>query len=309
MRISIHIEELNVEMKTLLVKCNIENIINKKFIQLYLGKVKWENVKCNDFIEQKGSFALVYSNNSNNVSFSYVVKIGNLSKHGHGGEISNKLITFAGEQVLVFPVEVLTMDDKVNIDFISNITINFGFNSYKYNIIPFKNNNKLSIDFPKWINIYDTMKSSYTFGDFNVNKFMDNENVLEIHNENIFENKEVCINIIEDLKRLYNYYCKVFNTSEMKLSLILLNKNSYNGNYILGGCGVSTIAATFNYKNLRDWQLLCHRMFHAFMDYKLKLREVHIPPNLWLTEGLATYYEIMALDALSNSRKIELGID
>ncbi|MPQ45087.1 hypothetical protein, partial [Clostridium tarantellae] len=310
MKILFQIENFNIEDSTLFVKSRIEDINEKESIQLYLGKVKFNNLKCENFIEQKSSFALIYTNNCNSVSFSYFVKIGHLAKHGHGGEISEELITFSGEQVLIFPVETLTMNNKNN-SIISNIKIFFQFKNYKHSILPlkYKKQDMLSIDFPKWINIYDIMKSSYTFGDFSIHKSIYNENILEIFCEKNFIKKEIDENVIDDLKRLHKYYCKLFNSNGMKLNVVLLNESVYDEKYVLGGCGVSSIAATFNYKNIRDWQLLAHRMFHSFMDFNLKSREVHIPPNLWLTEGLATYYEIIALNNLSNLRKKELNIN
>ncbi len=39
------------------------------------------------------------------------------------------------------------------------------------------------------------------------------------------------------------------------------------------------------------------------MDDLLKSRVYHLPPNIWLTEGLATYYENLALESLEEGLK------
>ncbi len=44
------------------------------------------------------------------------------------------------------------------------------------------------------------------------------------------------------------------------------------------------------------------------MDHVLKSRVYHLPPNLWLTEGLATYYENLALESLEEELKERLDI-
>ena len=103
----------------------------------------------------------------------YEVLIGSLGKHGKGGEIEEDLISFMGEQILLLPVEMLTMNDDLKLNCILEIDFTdlieeikskvYSEKDYK-SIIPFKEN-----DFNSkcvggaWSDLYEIMKSSYTF--------------------------------------------------------------------------------------------------------------------------------------------------
>ncbi|WP_300349144.1 hypothetical protein [Clostridium sp.] len=180
-----------------------------------------------------------------------------------------------------------------------------------YNIIPFKEEDfKINLLNPIWSDLYELMKSPYTFGFFNLRKSKGDFG-LKLYRENRIINNTCNENeIFENISKLYDYYKGLFKCEEEKaLTIIFLGKSKKDNKNILGGSGKNIICASFNKDNKRDWQLLSHRMFHAFMDSKLSSRTYHLPPNLWLTEGLATYYELLALESLSEDLKEKLKID
>ena len=69
----------------------------------------------------------------------------------------------------------------------------------------------------------------------------------------------------------------------------------------------ASVGASFNPENTRDWELLSHRMFHAFLDSSLHGQTLHMAPLLWFSEGLATYYENIALQQMPESMRISYG--
>jgi hypothetical protein len=77
----------------------------------------------------------------------------------------------------------------------------------------------------------------------------------------------------------------------------------------MGGAGRHGVTASFGGTTLRELQLLSHRMFHAFLDTTAGNPGFYYPGNLWLTEGLAVYYENISLKALGENTKDRLGVN
>ncbi len=297
--------------------------VNLREIQLYKGKTKINNIKCIGEFYCDSNFIYI-NNKSKDLILEYEALVGSLGKHGNGGEIAEDLISFMGEQILLLPVEMLTMNDdlklncRLEIDFTKLIEeLNsevYSKKDYK-SIIPFKESDFKSkcVDVT-WSNIYEIMKSSYTFGFFE--EIVLKENYGEVHlYSNIeisFLNDSIKGDIVRNIKYICDYYYNLFKIDSLNkkdLNIVLLRKSKKKNSYILGGSGKNVISATFDINKKRDWQLLSHRIFHAFMDDSLKSRVYHLPPNLWLTEGLATYYENLALQSLENGIKEKLAIN
>ena len=114
---------------------------------------------------------------------------------------------------------------------------------------------------------------------------------------------------LEGINSLYEYYSNVFGYAVPRLDIVLLRKDSEDRQYIMGGSGFQIIGSTFNPELARDWQLLGHRMFHAFFDYKVDSTKFHMAPQLWFYEGLTTYYENTAMDQLPKALLSKLQIN
>ena len=296
--------------------------VNLREIQLYRGKTKINNIKCKEEFYCDSNFIYI-NNKSRDLILEYEVLIGNLGKHGKGGEIEEDLISFMGEQILLLPVEMLTMSDDLKLNCILEIDFTdlieeikskvYSENDYK-SIIPFKEN-----DFNSkcvggaWSDLYEIMKSSYTFGFFEEIVLKKEYGEVHLYSsiENTFLNDSSKEELVRNIKSICDYYYDLFKIDSLNkkdLNIVLLRKSKKENSYILGGSGKNVISATFDMNKKRDWQLLSHRIFHSFMDHVLKSRVYHLPPNLWLTEGLATYYENLALESLEEGLKERLDI-
>ena len=94
--------------------------VNLREIQLYRGKTKINNIKCKEEFYCDSNFIYI-NNKSRDLILEYEVLIGKLGKHGKGGEIEEDLISFMGEQILMLPVEILTMNDDLRLNCILEI--------------------------------------------------------------------------------------------------------------------------------------------------------------------------------------------
>lgn len=307
----------SIEEQIFQINLHISNVKENGIVKLYKNKLNWFDIKCNSSLKDINNFVYIDVQSINFLDISYKVKVGTFEKHGQCGYISDDFITFSGEQVFIFPVEVLTISDINSSNSIENISIEYCFNKKLQAIIPFKTTNDYNIlekqhysicNNPMWADIYEIMKSCYAFGDFNYIQYKNKNGNL-----NIFFEKDVKdfynTKIFNEIEKINNYYQNLFKINKSNIDIVLFKNISGKESKIYGGSGRKVIGATFNLNNsLRDWQLLSHRLFHSFMDFKIPISDFHMPPNLWITEGLATYYENMALECLSNDLKNQLGI-
>ncbi|GAA0096317.1 hypothetical protein [Clostridium perfringens] len=296
--------------------------VNLREIQLYRGKTKINNIKCKEEFYCDSNYIYI-NNKSSDLILEYDVLIGSLGKHGKGGEIGEDLISFIGEQILLLPVEMLTMNDDLRLNCILEIDFTnliediksevYSEKDYK-SIIPFKEGDfKSKCVGGTWSDLYEIMKSSYTFGFFKEIVLKKEYGEVHLYSsiENTFLNDSSKEELVRNIKSICGYYYNLFKIDSLNkkdLNIVLLRNSKKENSYILGGSGKNVISATFDMNKKRDWQLLSHRIFHAFMDDLLKSRVYHLPPNLWLTEGLATYYENLALESLEEGLKERLDI-
>lgn len=293
--INFNIKKLSTDDMTLRVNLFMDNINKMDVVHLYRGKSKVSNLDTNiDFKEDK-DFVHFNTSNSNSFELTYDVKLGFLAKHGHYGYITDTTVAFAGEQVLLLPFEALNLASDKNI-FTFDINVTFDFNTNK--IIPFNKNNSTYVHAKTWGDMFELMKSSYIFSNLNLTKIN--------NNFNLYSNFNIEAIHVKNLNKLYNYYSNLFKI-EIPLNITsLLDNNLEYG--IFAGSSCSNICASFDFTKKRDYQLIAHRMFHAFMDSKLDNHVFHMPPNLWVTEGLAGIYEHKALEILDENFKKELNI-
>lgn len=289
--LNFNIELFSIEKKLLKVTLTLSTNESGN-ITLFKNKVKILNPESTFDFYEKNNFIYLNKNSDSEFKLSYLVSISYFSKHGIYGFLSEELITFGGEQFLILPIEIL---NGTNQD--CTININYKFDTFLNISIPFKNENCTKLTLCSWGNIYELLKSSYSFS--NIKSYLIKGNFT------LSSNYEISTDILNNLNALYDYYFSLFKTN-IKLHISSINiKSQYK---LFSGSGRNTICADFDFGNKRDWQLLSHRMFHAFMDSKLDNSIFHMPPNLWVTEGLATYYEHKALEVLDSNFKKKLKI-
>ena len=251
---------------------------------------------------------------NNLVKLFYRVMIAQPGKHGYRGEYYDDLLTFDGEQTLLFPSVTVNGDDRAIKKDIGRITIKTILPPFWVAVVPFaekglfsRNGFVADLKNPNWAKIYDLAKSAYTFG--KLTKYScPGENLFSIYvdpSARQFYTDET----MTGLKSIYEYYTKLFDY-KIHYAVVLLRKDPINGQYLIGGSGAQTLATTFDPQNPRDWQLMGHRFFHAFFEHKMTSSKFHFPPQLWFYEGLATYYENMALSGLPGevTRKLDLTL-
>ncbi|MDR0380559.1 MAG: hypothetical protein LBH86_00990 [Oscillospiraceae bacterium] len=224
----------------------------------------------------------------------YEAQIGVPGKHGNRGALTDNYAVFDGDQILLLPVAFYMNDEDDVRDGIGRIGLRFDFPADWQALAPAK-----TVRNPRWIDVYNLSKNAFAFGRF--------ATVYSGGGLRVYA-PEGGGSDAAGFPELYAYYRELFGGAPEAFNVVLLPPDSPDGK-IIGGAGTGTVAASFDRASLRDWQLLAHRMFHAFYDTFAPYPAVHTPPNLWLNEGLATYYENMAVAALPPDIKTAVGAD
>ncbi|MDR0569667.1 MAG: hypothetical protein LBG71_00390 [Clostridiales Family XIII bacterium] len=217
-------------------------------------------------------------------TLTYDARVAVPAKHGNRGAIKKEYAVFDGDQAFLLPASFYDYDDESVRRSVGNIRLGFDFPENWEEIVPFKR-----VDRPRWIDIYALSKNAFVFGEFNdISKAGEGLNVYALSGVTVAD--------ASGFESLFAYYAGLFEGKPSTYNVVLLPGDTQDK--VIGGAGTGVVAASFDTGSLRDWQLLSHRMFHAFYDTFAPYANVHRPPNLWLNEGLATYYENMALEAL-----------
>jgi len=196
----------------------------------------------------------------------YDAPLGQMGKHGHRGGITEKYLVFDGGQAFLQPAGDLR-----------RIRLAFDIHQSWIEIAPCRD-----IKNPGWMDIYCLMQNAFAFGEFQLLDSFEGVSVYALDDS------------MDSIRELCTYYSGLFCSPPEAYSVVLLPPEDD----IVGGAGRPCVAASFDTQALRDWQLLSHRMFHAFFDMRAADPAWYAPPNLWLVEGLATYYENMSMAAL-----------
>ena len=295
-----HIKPVFSEENMLQVNLKITNLhLDKdRYLELNCGDISIGDVSCTDssgksipYEKGQGLFR-IYPGGKHTVEILYSVKLGVSGKHGHRGGIYEDMVVFDGGEVFMLPSEAYAGSDQEIKESIKSVCFSFDVPEDWVKVTPFDR-----INHPTWHQFYilkDTCfafgrmeKKEYTKGNTSFNVYVDSKNKYSYNSE-----------AEEGLNALYDYYASLFGYNVPDFSIVLLRENPQDGIYIIGGASARSIGTTFNPNNPRDWQLMGHRMFHAFFDAKIHSRVFHVPPQLWFYEGLATYYENMSMGSL-----------
>jgi len=315
------IQSLTQMDNTLSVNLKISNIRNRDKLELYKGKVDSYDYtfrslkgKSKTTFKEDSQYIEINNIDSDYIIFGYKVKIGGLDKHGHSGEINTDLLTFEGQKVLLMPLEAYDPSQNTNKKNISEVNVIVKSNKGWTRIVPFESkgshdeNTSVSVvDSPTWLDFYQLSKSCFALGKFNREQLTYKYGVADLYFDPSMNN------LSEDTKKglasIFDYYGNLFGKGMPQFSLVLLNKSSDDSKHILGGSSTLTLGSTFDPDNKRDWELMSHRLYHAFFDTNVKSPMIFSAPNLWFYEGLATYYENTAIGFLPDSIKNRLSID
>jgi hypothetical protein len=309
--------------KTLEVELEIKNPCpdGKDYLELAKGTLKSSGLTCRDdagrkleFVEDEDLIKIAVDH-ARKIVVSYRVKVGEPGKHGYRGQIYDDLLTFDGEQFLLLPLSAYSGNDQEIRKSMKRISISCDIPGDWSSVVPFgrvqaaeTTGSFSDVTSPTWSQIYDLMKSGYTFGKLEKKTFHKKQGLFTIYIDpaakDFFTDEAK-----QGLNALYDYYAGVFGYDIPRFSLVLLRKDPQNHFYLMGGSGVQNLATTFDPANPRDWELMGHRFCHAFFDSRITSTKFHEAPQLWFYEGLVTYYENMSMSSLPEKIRNKRGFD
>jgi hypothetical protein len=270
-----------------------------------------------NFFEKNG-FIILDTADLEHVNLDYKIKVGELGKHGHRGDIEKDMFTFDGEEALLLPSAAYSGTDGEIKKETSSVEIQFDVPTDWQAAIPFPTERKSvndkfcsKISSLTWSKFYDIRKACYALGKFETKTYQKNKGLFTVYLDSNAA-KSYTTSTETGLNALYDYYVGLFGYGLPDLSIIIFGKDSEedseDDSYIIGGASTKTIGSTFDPNAARDWELMGHRLCHAFFDTKMKEAFFHIPPQTWFYEGLVTYYENCSMSSLPEEIKKSLNL-
>ncbi len=288
------------------ISAEVSNLIfsKGKKISLYTGDKTVTIKSCID----KNGLSVPAQQTDNSVDFhlgrgakatlAYEVQIGALGKHGLRGSISEDYCIFDGGEAFLLPMEFYKADYPENKAVIGELSITMKKRDGWTEAVPYT-----SIKNVTWADAYDLNNNSFCMGRFELHSV----NSLKIYTLSQ-SSKGLSGSVQNGILALYRYYSGLFSFSGKNYNIILLPSSDKSGSSIIGGAGTGSVCATFHENNKRDWELLSHRLFHAYFDSIFRTQEFHCAPRLWFYEGIATYYENYSMRFLPEELRSSLNI-
>lgn len=233
------------------------------------------------------------------VSLVYRVPLGKFGKHGQRGTVQEEYCVFDGGQALLLPVEFYQDGFPQGEAVVRSLRVSLNTREGWTAVLPFGELREVT-----WADAYSVSNDAFAMGNF-VQYFPTEQTggatVFGIAGAEERFSEETASGIAA----LRAYYAQRFGLGEQPYQILLLPDN---GEAVIGGAGAHSVCATFEETDRRDWELLSHRMFHAYFDRAVPGQTFHAAPNLWFYEGLATYYENASMEALPEGLRQKLEI-
>lgn len=273
-------------------------------IALYTGDKTLALKSC---VDQQG-FNLPVQESADSVNFylgrgkkaklSYEVQIGSLGKHGRRGIVTDDYCVFDGGEAFLLPMEFYQADYPENKAVVGKLSISLMGRSGWSEAVPYTDIKNVT-----WADAYDLNNNSFCMGRF----YCSTIDSLKIYTS-AESSSELTDSTKSGILALYNYYANLFSSLQKNYCVILLPTSDGSDLSVIGGAGTGSVCATFNADSKRDWELLSHRMFHAFFDDIFRTQYFHAAPRLWFYEGMATYYENYSMGILPEMLRTSLYI-
>lgn len=239
----------------------------------------------------------VYLSRARTTTLRYHVTLGKSGKHGYRGRRTDTLIAFDGGQAFLLPASFYSGDEEGISRSMQSLRFRFSMPPDWQSVIPYN-----TLDRPTWSSLNALQNDAFVFS-ASLTPVLDTGDGLRVMQAYGLPMADGAANF----SALYLYLGSLFQQSP-RHTIVLLPPEG-DGLPIMGGAGRETSAYTFDDSLLRDWQLMAHRLFHAFFD-TVKTDPAYLsPPNLWMVEGLAVQYETRALEHLSPETTARLGVD
>lgn len=223
---------------------------------------------------------------------SYDISLGSVGKHGSRGNITDDYCVFDGGETFLLPTEFYDQAFPENQVVFKELSITMEGKTGWREAVPYT-----ALKNVAWADAYDLSNDSFCMGRFALQKIPVDSGVLNVYA--LPDDKEAGSDSVQSgILALYRYYGTLFSYAKPNYCVVLLPPASEADNPVIGGAGTGSVCATFDAGSQRDWELLGHRMFHAYFDSLFRTREFHFSPRLWFYEGLATYYENRSMQSL-----------
>ncbi|WP_195985786.1 hypothetical protein [Clostridium sp. D33t1_170424_F3] len=229
----------------------------------------------------------------------YDVPIGAEGKHGHRGAVTEDYCVFDGGQALLLPMEFYTDGFPEQEVVVSRLSVRMDLREGWTAVLPFEELTDLT-----WMDAYHINNDCFAMGRFTSCALPEQDTGLRVYRLSGAEN-DLSGQTLEGIAALDNYYQQKFSRQDRPYQAILLPGG---GEAVIGGAGAGSVCATFDETSKRDWELLSHRMFHAYFDTAFPTQRFHAAPQLWFYEGLATYYENRSVASLPEAVRAAAGI-
>lgn len=279
-----------------------------KEISLYTGDKAVTLKSCIDKnglrtpVQQTDHSIDIYLGRGKKTILAYEAQIGKLGKHGLRGSTSEDYCVFDGGEAFLLPMEYYETACPESEAVIGELSITVKKKDGWTEAIPYTDIKNVT-----WADAYDLNNNSFCMGLFSSHNIRLNSDSLKIYT--LSQSKEALTDSVQNgILALYRYYAGLFPSSPKNYSIILLPSAEEAGFSVIGGAGTGSVCAAFNANNKRDWELLSHRMFHAYFDSIFRTKEFHSAPRLWFYEGIATYYENRSMGFLPKELQTALGI-
>ena len=243
-------------------------------------------------VRQNDDSVELFLHRGETATLSYEVSLGALGKHGLRGNITDDYCVFDGGETFLLPAEFYDQAFPENRVVIKELSITMKKRTGWKEAVPYTDLKNVT-----WADAYDLSNDSFCMGRFVVQKIPVKSGILNVYT--LSDDKGTGSDSVQSgVLDLYRYYGTLFSDVKPNYCVVLLPSASETGNSVIGGAGTGSVCSTFDAASQRDWELLGHRMFHAYFDSFFRTREFHFSPHLWFYEGLATYYENRSMQSL-----------
>ncbi len=217
----------------------------------------------------------------------YVIRPGSLAKHGHQGYLHQNFCILGGEQFLILPAAGRAARTQIQFEF-PEIWEAFLplIQAPQFQV----SHHQLITTDTSWSGFYQLVKTCYIFGKFSASPDPNRALNFVFSMEMSDSVQKMIKNLVIEMIHFFDYRFQQY-LSRYTFCFISFADDSEK---IMSGVGSFSMGFTFLPNEKRDWQLLAHRLFHVYFDRFMNIKSLHLLPDIWFLEGLATFYEILA---------------
>lgn len=240
---------------------------------------------------------VIEANGDRNITVEYDVKPGNIARHGHQGYLDGRFGLVSGRNIFLFPSRPSS---------VGKVSVEFKLPSNWQVVSPWhgktgENNFILSEnDYKYKVNLRDILwEATLGFGRFKMRHMRVNGFDLYVHVPFDWP-EERLRTITEHASGILKYQLELFGVNmKWEYTLIFVPKAA-DGGRVFGGCRALGQGFEMDPANVRNWELLSHRINHLFNSYEPFAMYMAQRPDRWFVEATASYFEIKSVASLGD---------